>query len=103
VNAIIHAYRAGQSLRQIARQRGTGTTAVWRALHRHNEPRRPRGQPPSQPTQAALARDAAVLRAYRAGHSLDAISRFLRIGKTTAWAILVRHNEPRRHGAKLEN
>jgi hypothetical protein len=94
--AIVDAYRAGQSLRQIARARGVGTTVVWRALHRHAEPRRPRGQPPAAPTPAALARDAAVLAAYRAGCSLDAISRAQRIGKTTAWAILVRHGEPRR-------
>jgi transposase len=94
--AIIAAYRAGHSLREIARDLGIHHSVVRDVLHRHNEPCRAAGRPAKASTTQTIARDAGVIAAYRDGQSLDAVSRTLGIGKTTVWKILVRHGEPRR-------
>ena len=93
---VITLYRAGQTLREIGVRLGISPNTVHAILVRQREPRRGPRRYRRPPTEAELSRDAAVIAAYRAGHSLDAVSRKFGISKTLVWKILVRHGEPRR-------
>jgi hypothetical protein len=93
---VIAAYRAGQSIGTISRAWGISTSVVWKLLADSGEPRRSRSEALRR-APANAVRDAAVVAAYRAGQSLDAVARESGISKTRCWAILVREREPRRN------
>jgi transposase len=93
--AIIAAYRAGHSLREIARDLEIHHSVVRHVLHRHDEPCRAAGRPGKPPTPEITARDAAVISAYRDRRSMHAVSRALGLSVSVVWRILARHGVPR--------
>jgi transposase len=94
--AIIAAYRAGNSIHTVGAAFGVGKNTVWKTLVRHNEPRRQPGKYAKPPTLEIAARDAAVIAAYRDRQSVHAVSRSLGLSVSFVWKLLVRHGVPRR-------
>jgi transposase-like protein len=88
---LIAAYRAGASLRQLARTHGVGVSTVHTILRRHGEPRRRPGDHPRPPTAAQLERERAIREAYAAGLSMHRVARELGLSASLVWKVLHRH------------